>query len=67
MTYENRVLAVLDGSRLKNQSQVIREARMGTERCLETLAALRETGLVQRFTAQVMGRGRPAYLYRKVA
>lgn len=66
MTDESRVLAVLDASVLQNQTQVIRLAKMDTSRCIYALRRLADMGLVERFTAHAVGRGRPAFLYRRV-
>ena len=66
MTKESRILAVLHDRLLLNQSHTIRLAKMDTTTAIQTLHRLMDLGLVERFTAQVCGRGRPAYLYRRV-
>lgn len=63
---EARVLGVIESVAAKTQAAIRREAGMDTSRCVQALQRLVAHGLVARYTAQAIGRGRPAYLYRRV-
>ena len=63
---EAQVLGVIEVVAAKAQSAIRREARMDTGRCHEALQRLVAAGLVARYSAQSIGRGRPRFLYRRV-
>lgn len=67
MTYESRVLAVLDPERPMKQGLVIALAGMDTQTCIDTLKTLCALGVVTREIGRSGKRGRPAYLYRRRA
>lgn len=63
---EAQVLGVIEVVSAKAQTAIRREARMDTGRCHEALQRLVAAGLVARYAAQAIGRGRPSILYRRV-
>ena len=67
MTFESRVLAVLDPVRQLNTTQVIKAARMDRVTCIMALKSLVDLGIVEESTYRNGRQGRPALLYRRRA
>ena len=65
MTYESRVLEVLDSTKQMNQAQVIKAARMDATICVDALKGLMALGIVERTIYRNGRQGRPAFLYRR--